>query len=299
MPPRNPRWAVLPRHLIHLNSSQTEHVTNGLHETNGGRRDTEQSSPLVHRVGNHHCCRRNRFAADGRGAGRILSADRSGRYSGGCSGSYVPCLQEPEVTNPMSGIPVASAAPNQSSEHTVQVRVWDQFVRIFHWTLVTAFTVAYLTEDDLLTVHVSAGYVVGVLIVARLIWVFVGSPHARFSDFVYAPATTLRYLRDLVRFRSDRYLGYSPGGGAMVVFLLVLLTLTVTTGLIVYGGDQQAGPLAGLFTRDTGEAVEEVHEVLANITLAFVCAHIGAVVLASFVHRENLVRAMITGYKRR
>ncbi|HEX9751990.1 MAG TPA: cytochrome b/b6 domain-containing protein, partial [Methyloceanibacter sp.] len=64
------------------------------------------------------------------------------------------------------------------------------------------------------------------------------------------------------------------------------------------GGEQQAGPLAGMFTKDTGEKVEEVHELLANITLALVLAHIAAVVLASFVHGENLVRAMFTGYKR-
>jgi cytochrome b len=84
----------------------------------------------------------------------------------------------------------------------------------------------------------------------------------------------------------------------MVVLLLVLLALTVATGLVVYGGDQQAGPLAGMFTKDTGEAVEEFHEILANITLAFVFAHITAVAFASFVHRENLIRAMITGKKR-
>ncbi len=171
-------------------------------------------------------------------------------------------------------------------------------MRVFHWTLVSAFAVAYLTEDDLLTVHVWAGYIVGVLIIARLLWGFVGPHHARFSDFVYAPATTLRCMRDLILFRAERHLGHSPGGGAMVVLLLVLLTLTVATGLVVYGGDQQAGPLAGMFTRDTGEAVEGVHEVLANITLAFVFVHIAAVVLASFVHRENLVRALITGNKR-
>jgi cytochrome b len=164
--------------------------------------------------------------------------------------------------------------------------------------LVTAFTVAYLTEDDLLTVHVWGGYVVGVLIVARLVWGFVGPAHARFSDFVYSPAATLRYMRDLILFRAERHLGHSPGGGAMVVLLLVLLAVTVATGLVVYGGDQQAGPLAGLFTRDAGEAVEEIHEILANITLAFVFVHIAAVVLASFVHGENLVRAMITGNKR-
>ena len=64
----------------------------------------------------------------------------------------------------------------------------------------------------------------------------------------------------------------------MVVVLLVFLAATVVTGLVVYGGDQQAGPLAGMFTKDTGEAMEDVHEVIANITLALVLAHVAAVV---------------------
>lgn len=179
-----------------------------------------------------------------------------------------------------------------------QILVWDPFVRLFHWSLVVGFTVAYLTEDELLTVHVWAGYLVGVLIVARVIWGFVGPRHARFSDFIYDPATTLRYVRELILLRAKRNLGHSPGGGAMVIILLLFLTATVVTGLVVYGGEQQAGPLAGMFTKYTSEAMEEVHEVIANITLALVIAHIAAVILASFVHRENLVRAMVTGYKR-
>ena len=179
-----------------------------------------------------------------------------------------------------------------------QVYVWDPFVRLFHWSLVVGFAVAYLTEDDLLTVHVWAGYLVGVLIVARVIWGFVGPRHARFSDFLYDPTTTLCYVRELILIRAKRHLGHSPGGGAMVIILLLFLTATVVTGLVVYGGEQQAGPLAGLFTKDTGESMEEIHEVIANITLALIIAHIAAVILASFAHRENLVRAMVTGYKR-
>jgi cytochrome b len=188
--------------------------------------------------------------------------------------------------------PVKNGAP------IAQIYVWDLLVRLFHWTLVVAFTVAYLTEDDLLNVHVWAGYIVGALVVGRVIWGFVGPAHARFSDFIYAPLTTLAYARDLLLFRAERHLGHSPGGGAMVLLLLVFLTATVVTGLVVYGGEQQAGPLAGMFTKQTGENVEELHELFANITLALVLAHIAAVVFASFVHRENLVRAMITGYKR-
>jgi cytochrome b len=123
--------------------------------------------------------------------------------------------------------------------------------------------------------------------------------HARFSDFISTPGETLRYVRDLLLFRAERHLGHSPGGGAMVIALMVLIAATVVTGLIVYGGDQQAGPLAGMFTQEFCESFEEVHEVIANITLAFVIAHIAAVLFASFAHRENLVRAMMTGYKHR
>jgi cytochrome b len=164
--------------------------------------------------------------------------------------------------------------------------------------LVAGFTIAYLTEDDLLAVHVWAGYVVGALIVARVIWGFVGPEHARFSDFVYGPVATFHYVRDLVLFKAERHVGHSPGGGAMVVALLVLIAATVVTGLIVYGGDQQAGPLAGIVSKETGEAWEEAHEVIANITLAFVLAHIAAVIFASFAFKENLARSMVTGYKR-
>jgi cytochrome b len=187
---------------------------------------------------------------------------------------------------------------NRLPRKSAEVYVWDPFVRVFHWSLVVGFTVAYLTEDDLLGVHVWAGYAVGVLVVARVLWGFVGPERARFRDFVYRPSETLRYLRDLVTFRAERHLGHSPAGGAMIVALLLLLTATVVTGLIVYGGDKQAGPLAGLVSEATGEALEDAHELIANITLAFVLAHIAAVAFASFVFRENLPRAMVTGYKR-
>lgn len=178
-----------------------------------------------------------------------------------------------------------------------EIVVWDPFVRIFHWTVVAAFAVAYLVEDPLV-VHVWAGYVIAALLVVRFAWGFVGSKHARFSDFLYAPSTAMSYVRDLLCLRGKRYLGHSPGGGYMVVALLVMLAATGIAGLIVYGGEENAGPLAGLVAKQTAESMEEVHEVLANVTLALVLIHVAAVLFASFAHHENLPRSMITGKKR-
>jgi cytochrome b len=73
--------------------------------------------------------------------------------------------------------------------------------------LVVAFTVAFLTEKDTLRLHVWAGYAVGILIIARVLWGFVGTRYARFSDFVYKPAASTSYIGDLLRLRSARYLG--------------------------------------------------------------------------------------------
>lgn len=178
-----------------------------------------------------------------------------------------------------------------------EIVVWDPFVRFFHWTVVLAFTVAYLVEDPQL-VHVWAGYVIAALLIVRVAWGFVGSKHARFSDFLYAPSTTVSYVRDLLRRHGKRYLGHSPGGGYMIVALIVMLAATGIAGLIVYGGEDNAGPLAGFVTKQMAESMEEVHEVLANITLALVLIHVSAVLFASFAHHENLARAMITGRKR-
>jgi len=197
---------------------------------------------------------------------------------------------------------------------STQIKVWDPFVRLFHWILLGAFCTAYFSEGEVFEglherlpgellqgMHVWAGYAVAGLVLFRLWWGFIGPRHARFSDFVYRPGATLAYLKRVLTLTAPRHLGHNPAGGAMIVVLLLSLTATIVTGLMLYGADKGLGPLAGLLA-ETGSAtidgIAEAHEMATNATLLLVGAHLLGVVWESVLHRENLVRAMITGRKR-
>lgn len=204
---------------------------------------------------------------------------------------------------------------NAETPHQGRIKVWDLFVRIFHWTLVAAFAVAYVTEDEAMALHVWAGYLVGGLVLLRIVWGIVGPPHARFTDFVCGPFKAWRYLFDLLRGRAERHIGHSPAGGAMVLMLMAGCLFTVWTGMQQYAAEEGKGPLArevpvvaqAMADEDRNGEHEEndddgedgdLHEWIAHFTFLAVLFHIAGVVLASVAHRENLVRAMITGRKR-
>jgi cytochrome b len=209
-------------------------------------------------------------------------------------------MQIPESTDMMTDTMVAAAT--EQPDTPARVRVWDPLVRIFHWTLAAGFATAFIVEDDLLGVHVRAGYLVLALIGVRLVWGLIGTRHARFGDFVRKPSDVLAYIRDAIRFRAPRYLGHNPAGGAMVIALLVAVALTGLSGLAVYGAEELSGPLAPLTSAlpgSSGHFFEEVHEVVANLTLVLIVAHVAGVVFSSLSHRENLIGGMITGFKRR
>jgi cytochrome b len=167
------------------------------------------------------------------------------------------------------------------------VKVWDLFVRLFHWSLAMLFVVAYATGDEIEQVHVAAGYTITTLLVLRIVWGLVGPQHARFVNFVRPPRDVLVYMRDVVLCRPRRYLGHNPAGGVMIVALLAMLMGTCATGFMM--------------TTDAfwgSKWLEDTHEVLANGTVILIVFHVLGVLVASFEHRENLVKAMITGRKR-
>jgi cytochrome b len=195
-----------------------------------------------------------------------------------------------------------------TSTETAGVRVWDPFIRVFHWLLATAVIIDWITDEPR-WMHIWLGYLAAVLVVLRVAWGFIGPENARFSRFVRGPAEVLGYLGALVRFSSKRYLGHSPAGAAMIVALLFMVAVTAVTGFVNQAQDLGTGPLSAVVAkverppRVPGQRrpqllSKQVHETAANLTLLLVVLHLGGVALASVAHKENLVASMFTGRKR-
>ncbi len=168
-----------------------------------------------------------------------------------------------------------------------QVRVWDLFVRVFHWALVLSFFAAYLSTESIGRLHKWSGYLALALVAARVVWGFIGSTHARFASFVPTPGALGAYLRALVHGREPRSLGHNPAGAVMIVFLLCAVSAIGVSGWML--------------TLDAfwgNETVETLHTLLVDASLIAVAIHVAANVYESLHQRENLIAAMVTGRKR-
>ena len=166
------------------------------------------------------------------------------------------------------------------------IRVWDWPVRVFHWSLAACVFIAFFTGESerFSLLHQTLGYVAGGLLAFRLIWGFVGTRHARFTSFIKGPQAILAYVKSLRQATPEHHVGHNPVGGVAVLLLMGLTALTAFSGWLIAGGDAPGWQ-------------EELHEVAANSLMLVVAVHVLGVVLSSKQHKENLVRAMLTGFK--
>lgn len=167
-----------------------------------------------------------------------------------------------------------------------KILVWDWPVRIGHWLMVGGFALAWLTSESesLALVHAGAGATVIAVATFRILWGLWGTRYARFTDFVKGPQAVVGYLRSLLGASPEHPVGHNPAGAWAIV---ALLGLALATGASGWANYVDLG----------GHWLEELHEGLAATMLAVVAIHVLGVVSGSLVHRENLVRAMVTGRK--
>lgn len=168
-----------------------------------------------------------------------------------------------------------------------RILVWDVPTRVFHWSLAASFAGAYLTAESerYRDIHIALGYVMFGLILFRLIWGFAGTAYARFGSFLYSPAQVVAYVKSLLSPQPQHYVGHNPAGGVVIFLLLALGLLIGLSGVGLY------------WELGNEDIFEELHEIAANLMLGLVFVHIAGVVVSSVLHKENLVRSMLTGYK--
>jgi len=167
-----------------------------------------------------------------------------------------------------------------------RILVWDLPTRVMHWTMALSFLGAFLTAESerYRDVHVMLGYTLLGVIGFRVLWGVIGTRYARFKSFLFGPRAVMSYLMSLVRCKPQHYVGHNPAGSVAIYLLLALGLLAGATGYAAYN---DLG----------GKALSELHEGVANFMLTVVIVHIAGVIVSTFLHRENLVGAMITGRK--
>ncbi len=180
----------------------------------------------------------------------------------------------------------------------VAMPVWDIPVRLFHWLLVLLIAFSWLSaEMDWMTWHMYSGYAVLTLVLFRILWGFIGSTHARFSDFIYGPRALIGYIKTLPSRTAAKFAGHNPLGGISVV--LILLCVLVQTGTGLFSNDDiiTEGPLFNRVTKELSDWLTTIHKYNFNVLLGLIGVHVAAVLYYLAYKSENLIKPMFTGRK--
>ncbi|WP_325205834.1 cytochrome b/b6 domain-containing protein [Vibrio sp. 03_296] len=124
--------------------------------------------------------------------------------------------------------------------------------------------------------HHWAGYLILLSLSLRFAWGLVVESPARLTRFLPSVSAALTHLKEVVSDRQDKHLGHNPAGAVMIA-IVGLIIATAGSGWLTE---------SDLFWGE--EWLEEVHEVLANLTLVAVAIHVSAVIFMSKWNRKNL-----------
>ncbi len=168
--------------------------------------------------------------------------------------------------------------------------VFDLPTRVFHTLFgmffISAFIIAKVFEDESrwFAFHSLCGLMLGALVLFRIFWGVVGTRYARLRSFALSPSELVGYFFGLVSGSKKVWAGHNPASSWSALLMWFFTIALVATGTHMASGNKF-------------EALEEIHELIANGFMVVTVLHIGGVLLHSFRHGDAIAMSMLTGNK--
>ncbi len=188
-----------------------------------------------------------------------------------------------------------------AAESEAKRLVWDLPLRAFHWLFAASILASWATATagfSWMQWHIRLGYWMIGLLSFRVLWGFVGPRHARFTSFLSGPRAMLRYAKGLTGSGEPVHtVGHNPLGGVMVIIMLLLVAFQVSTGLFATDDIAWNGPYYPTVSSATAHLLTSLHHKNFDLIWAAIALHVGAIAYYAFLKKQNLVPAMLTGWK--
>jgi cytochrome b len=168
------------------------------------------------------------------------------------------------------------------------VVLWDPFVRTFHWSLAVAFLACRFATEAGDPPHAWLGYIAAGLVAMRVVWGFLATGAARWTEFWPTFSRLADHVRELRHGHPHRALGHSPIGALVMIGMMA--------GIVALGVTGYAMEEIDYFWGD--ERLHLLHDWLSNAVTALAAVHVAAAIVQSLWIRENLPMSMITGKRR-
>ena len=217
-----------------------------------------------------------------------------------------------------------STAAFEVPEHhdRIRVYVWDLVVRITHWlmffsTLVLVPTGLYIAHPFRVSgvllmgyahmVHLWAAAVLAIVVLARTLWLVVGSRYASWDEFL---PFSKRRITDVVKtvlfyglvFRKPPVaVGHNPLAGLSYFAMGFVYVGIIGTGLAMYGSSDLTGiaqyfrflvPFFGGL-----QMARWIHHLLMWVVILFSISHIYTATVTSTLERNGELDSMFSGNK--
>ncbi len=177
----------------------------------------------------------------------------------------------------------------------MKTKVWTVSIRIFHWLLAIGFTCAYILSyfDDYENLHYAFGLFVGVLILFRIIYGFVGNKYANFKDFPIRIKNQITFIKNYLK-KDKAYIGHNPAASIVMIGIFIVGLFCSISGYMLYSVENPS--LINISLSE--DFLEETHEILANLFLGLVIIHlIGIFTDLLFHSKTKTLQSIFTGYK--